>query len=164
MFDGWDHSFVRWNRSSFQLLLKIKKNHRCQHQVVNWLYVGGSGPGNYSVVQDAIDNASDGNTVYVYPGVYSDFSTEYGCILINKVISLIGENKLNTILNGTGYARVLIVDADEVTVSGFTGQNGGAPELEGYFGIGIDVANGHRNVRIYDNIITENQAGICDRL
>jgi len=29
----------------------------------NWLYVGGSGPGNYSVIQDVIDNASDGDTV-----------------------------------------------------------------------------------------------------
>ena len=31
----------------------------------NTLYVGGSGPGNYSSIQDAIDNASDGDTVYV---------------------------------------------------------------------------------------------------
>jgi len=126
----------------------------------HWLYVGGSGLGNYSVVQDAIDNASDGDTVYVYHGIYSDFSTYYGCIQIKKVISLIGENKSNTILNGTGYARVLIIDADDVNVSGFTVQNGGAPELEGYSGWGIDISSGHRNVRIYDNIITENHLGI----
>jgi parallel beta-helix repeat protein len=126
----------------------------------NWLYVGGSGPGNYSVIQDAIDNASDGDTIYVYHGIYSDFSTDYGCIQIKKVLNLLGENKLNTILNGTGYARVLIVDADEVSVSGFTVQNGGAPEQEGYFGVGIDVGSGHRNIRIYNNIITENQIGI----
>ncbi|MBE3136035.1 MAG: hypothetical protein IMZ43_01355 [Thermoplasmata archaeon] len=34
----------------------------------NWLYVGGSGPGNYSTIQDAIDNASDSDTVYIYNG------------------------------------------------------------------------------------------------
>ena len=34
----------------------------------NWLYVGGSGPGNYTRIQDAIDNASDGDTVFVYSG------------------------------------------------------------------------------------------------
>jgi len=32
----------------------------------NTLYVGGSGPGNYTSIQDAIDDASDGDTVYVY--------------------------------------------------------------------------------------------------
>jgi hypothetical protein len=28
-------------------------------------YVGGSGEGNYSTIQDAVDNASDGDTVFV---------------------------------------------------------------------------------------------------
>jgi hypothetical protein len=32
----------------------------------SWLYVGGSGPGNYSKIQDAVDNTSDGDTVFVY--------------------------------------------------------------------------------------------------
>jgi len=30
----------------------------------NILYVGGSGEGNYSSIQDAIDNASDGDTIF----------------------------------------------------------------------------------------------------
>ena len=34
------------------------------------LYVGGNGTGNYTSIQDAIDNASDGDTVYVYNGTY----------------------------------------------------------------------------------------------
>ncbi|MBN2065256.1 MAG: hypothetical protein JW771_00415, partial [Candidatus Thermoplasmatota archaeon] len=29
------------------------------------LYVGGVGPGNYSYIQDAIDNASEGDTVFI---------------------------------------------------------------------------------------------------
>jgi len=36
----------------------------------NTLYVGGSGEGNYSSIQDAIDDASDGDTVFVYNGSY----------------------------------------------------------------------------------------------
>ena len=36
----------------------------------NILYVGGSGPGNYSKIQDAIDDASDGDTVFVFNGIY----------------------------------------------------------------------------------------------
>ena len=35
----------------------------------NTLYVGGSGPGNYTKIQDAIDNTSDGDTVFVYKGI-----------------------------------------------------------------------------------------------
>lgn len=60
------------------------------------LYVGGSGPGNYTKIQDAINNASDGDTIFIYQGVY------YENILVNKSISLIGENKYSTIIDG-GY-------------------------------------------------------------
>ena len=49
----------------------------------NTLYVGGSGPGNYTKIQDAIDNASDGDTVFVYNGTY------YENVVINKSIDLI---------------------------------------------------------------------------
>lgn len=34
------------------------------------LYVGGSGQGNYSTIQSAIDNASSGDTVFVFNGTY----------------------------------------------------------------------------------------------
>ena len=36
------------------------------HREGNTLYVGGSGPGNFSHIQDAIDAASPGDTVFVY--------------------------------------------------------------------------------------------------
>ena len=36
----------------------------------NTLYVGGTGPGNYTSIQNAVDNASDGDTVFVYDGTY----------------------------------------------------------------------------------------------
>ena len=32
----------------------------------NTLYVGGNGSNNYTKIQDAIDDASDGDTVFVY--------------------------------------------------------------------------------------------------
>ena len=54
----------------------------------NILYVGGSGPGNYSKIQDAIDNASDGDTVFVF----NDSSPYNENIIVNKQISLIGED------------------------------------------------------------------------
>jgi len=48
------------------------------------LYVGGSGAGNYTRIQDAIDNASDGDTVFVYSRRYIEN------IVIEKSLSLIG--------------------------------------------------------------------------
>ena len=36
------------------------------------LYVGGDGPGNYTKIQDAIENATSGDTIFVY-----DDSTPY---------------------------------------------------------------------------------------
>lgn len=51
-----------------------------------WLYVGGNGPGNYTRIQDAVDNASDGDTVFVFNGSY------YENIKITKSITVSGEN------------------------------------------------------------------------
>jgi len=58
----------------------------------NWLYVGGSGPGNYSKIQDAIDNATDGDVVFVY-----DDSSPYheNLVIPQTSLTLTGEiNKL----------------------------------------------------------------------
>ena len=59
------------------------------------LYVGGNGTGNYSKIQDAIDNASDGDTVYVY----DDSSPYYENVVLNKSINLIGEDKNSTVIS-----------------------------------------------------------------
>ena len=54
----------------------------------NTLYVGGSGPGNYSRIQYAINNASDGDTVFVF----DDSSPYFENLIIDVSINLIGEN------------------------------------------------------------------------
>ena len=40
-------------------------------------YVGGTGSGNYSTIQNAINDASDGDTVYVFQGTYNQPGREY---------------------------------------------------------------------------------------
>ena len=82
----------------------------------NSLYVGGSGPNNYTTIQDAIDDASDGDTVFVYSGSYHEYIG-----IISKSISIIGENKNSTIIDfDKPGALVLFRDSHNCYFSGFT--------------------------------------------
>ncbi len=67
------------------------------------IYVGGSGSGNYSSIQSAIDDANDGDTVFVYSGTY------YEHINVNLAINLIGEDKNTTIIDGGGIGAIVDV-------------------------------------------------------
>lgn len=108
------------------------------------LYVGGSGPGNYSNIQDAINNASNGDTVFVYNGVY------YEDIVVDKSIDLIGENKEGTIIDGEGISDIISIFANQVVISGFTIRNG-------HFAILIQNSSNHL---IDGNIIVDSLHGI----
>jgi len=79
----------------------------------NTLYVGGTGPNNYTTIQSAIDNASDGDTVFVYNGTY------YEHLIINKSLKLKGEDKCSTIISGLNQNTIFII-SDFVSVCGFT--------------------------------------------
>ena len=88
----------------------------------NWLYVGGSGPGNYTRIQDAVDNATDNDTVFVY----DDSSPYYENVVINKAsISLIGEDKNTTVIDGSKKDSVVLIEVDNVKIAGFMMMNGG---------------------------------------
>ncbi|MCD6572855.1 MAG: right-handed parallel beta-helix repeat-containing protein, partial [Thermoplasmata archaeon] len=86
----------------------------------NILYVGGSGAGNYTKIQDAINAANDGDTIFVYSGIYHEN------VVIDKSIHLIGEDKNTTIIDGNNAGDVVKIIADDVTISGFTVQNSGS--------------------------------------
>jgi parallel beta-helix repeat protein len=95
----------------------------------NILYVGGSGLGNYSIIQDAIDNASDGDTVFVFSGTY------FENVVVDKSIDLIGEDRENTFVDGNeSGGHVVNINANRVNIAGFTIQNcGGIPNAAGVF-------------------------------
>ena len=82
----------------------------------NILYVGGNGTGNYSRIQDAIDNASDDDTVFVY--AYS--SPYYENLIVNTSIDLIGEDRNATIIDGKRINDTIWIKTSSVNVSGFT--------------------------------------------
>jgi len=86
----------------------------------NILYVGGNGPGNYSSIQNAIDDANNGDKVYVYEGIYNEN------INIYKKLDLVGEDKNTTIISpGKSYHSKGIIDitADRVSLIGFSVQS-----------------------------------------
>jgi parallel beta-helix repeat protein len=79
-----------------------------------WLYVGGVGPGNYTKIQDAIDNASDEDTIFVYSGIYNEN------IVINKSIVLIGQGRETTKILGANGTEIIRLQDCRVDLTGFT--------------------------------------------
>jgi len=127
-----------------------------------WWYVGGTGPGNYTIIQDAVDNASNGDTVFVYHGTYNQDPHLLQCVTIEKSISLIGEDKNTTIIKGCRIGDVITEVAGNVTITGFTLENGGAGNNPGA-AINIFKSNGMgtiSNILIHDNIIAYNGRGM----
>jgi parallel beta-helix repeat protein len=80
--------------------------------------VDDSGGAHFTTIQEAIDAANDGNTVFVYSGTYFEH------LIINKSITLMGEDKEKTIIDGGGSGTVINVSGDDVSISGFTIQKG----------------------------------------
>lgn len=102
----------------------------------NILYVGGTGPGNYTKIQDALNDSTNGDIVFVYNGFYDEN------LLIENSISLIGEDKNNTIIRGFSsleeYEKnkdTIRIKADWVNITGFKIIN---KTLDLYAGIRID--------------------------
>jgi parallel beta-helix repeat protein len=97
----------------------------------------------YETIQEAI-NANEtinGHTISVDAGTY------YENVVVNKSISLIGENKINTIIDGTGlnYTGTLVtITADNVEMSRFTVINAG------FIGIYVDDS---QYCEVHENIV-----------
>jgi parallel beta-helix repeat protein len=84
------------------------------------LYVGGSGQGNYSKIQDAIDNSSDQDMIFVY-----DDSSPYNeNIIIDKSIIIMGEDPDSTIIDGDSKQCTITINSSNVSFGGFTIING----------------------------------------
>jgi parallel beta-helix repeat protein len=116
------------------------------------LYVGG-GPGNYSFIQDAINNATDGDTVFVYKGIYQEN------IIINHSILLLGECKENTVIDGKNQWNTISVEYDNVKINEFTIMNGNSSSgILDWFLAGIRITANHTTIS--NNIITNNRIGI----
>ena len=137
---------------------KIKNSSDISSATNETLYVGGIGPNNYTRIQDAINDATDGDTIFVFNGTY--FET----IVIDKSIKLIGENKHGTIIDGSKpqsllrkrFTVIITITTDDVTISGFTIQN-----AIGIDGRGIYVLKNSGRSYTLDNLIVDNIIKNC---
>lgn len=142
----------------------------CKADEGNILYVNDDSGENYMSIQEAIDHAQDGDTVFVYNGTY------YENLIINKTITLTGENKNTTIIDGSERGDVVSIVSDSVNVTGFTITNGGS-DINASAGVKLNSSNStisgciitnngkhgilimrlNYNNTIRDNIITNNR-------
>jgi len=113
-------------------------------------YVGGPNPGNYSKIQWAIDNASNGDTIFVYDGIY------YENVIVDKRVNLIGNGSKTTIIDGgwQDHRDVVTIVTNGVNMSGFGIINSYMGHEFG--GIGVHSSNN----RIFDNNCHQNLYGL----
>ncbi|NJD54076.1 MAG: hypothetical protein FIB07_14570 [Candidatus Methanoperedens sp.] len=76
------------------------------------LTVDDSGGANYTRIQDAIDNASAGDTILVYSGTY------FGNVNVNKRLILRGIGR--PVVDARGSGSAITLAADEIILEGFT--------------------------------------------
>lgn len=88
------------------------------------VYVGGTGPGNYSSIQEGLDRVAMGGTIFVYPGEYHEN------LEIRTPVIIRGENKENTLIDGGGGGNAIIqILGGNATLQGLTIQHGGVSKM-----------------------------------
>jgi parallel beta-helix repeat protein len=105
-------------------------------------------PDDYPSIQAAINAANDVDVIFVRNGTYNEN------VVVNKSISLVGENRNGTFIDSIGIGgNVVSITASHVNVSGFTMQHSGS----WYSGIYLDRVVG---CVISDNILVNDFFGL----
>lgn len=122
-------------------------------------------PYHFATIQEAIDHANNGDKVFVKAGVYNEH------VVVNKTVSLMGEDSKTTVVDGNFSSHVINVVCDYVQVTGFTVRNcgnltwdaalnvnasycrifGNVVEPSGFFGISL---YGSTNSEVRENNVT----------
>jgi len=100
----------------------------------------------YAAIQEAINapETLDGHEIFVASGIYDENVT------INKSLSLVGEDRDTTVIDGNRAARVIYVTANNVKVANFAIRNG-------TFGLWLDNS---QNSKIIGNTLQDGSYGI----
>jgi parallel beta-helix repeat protein len=94
-------------------------------------------PDDFASIQAAINNAVDGDTVFVKTGMY------YEHVVVNQTVVLVGENRATTVIDGSHSGVVVNVTRDGVGISGLTIQRSGTSWNIGGppYGAGVYMSN-----------------------
>ena len=104
-------------------------------------------PTDYLSIQAALDNAADGDTIFVKKGTYMENP------VINKSVSLVGEGRDATVIDVTTGLKV---KRDNVTITGFTISGKGSTGISGGTGISLET----NTCNISENKITNVTHGL----
>ncbi len=106
-------------------------------------------PDDYVTIQEAINNADDGDTIFVKSGTYVE------TLIIGTSISLIGEDVTSTVIDGnnTAVRHVIEMATNNVKIIGFTIQKSGGVKYYERAGIYVGSSGGNN---ISGNIIMDN--------
>lgn len=111
-------------------------------------------PDDFPTIEEGVNNAKSWDKIFVRSGIYKEN------IIVDKVgLEIIGENKLNTVIDGgkTEYDAIKIIKSN-VKIQGFTITNA-CNEKQGLWDIsGVKILSS--NVTIKGNIIAYNKLGI----
>jgi len=127
-------------------------------------------PDDYPTIQEGINNANEGDTVFLRAGTY------YEHVVVNRTLNIIGEDRNNVIIDGMGeYAIVVEINSSNVLLKSVTIQNTeNKPPLllsnvsgciidsitSRFSYTGMTVRYSH-NCTIQNSIFQDNQGGIC---
>jgi len=68
-------------------------------------------------INEGVNNASSGDTVFVYSGEYNE------SITVNKPLNITGESKHTTSVGNVGYEDIFYISSDNVAINNFTLEN-----------------------------------------
>ena len=87
----------------------------------------------YQYIHDAVENASNGDTIYVFSGTYNE------TVIVDKTLQINGEDKNNTIIDGMYNNVIVRILRDSVSIMNFTVRNSGG--YQNNAGIKLDSKN-----------------------
>lgn len=122
------------------IFLLAYSTRQAQLEPFTWT-VDDNGPADFQTIQEAINAAQQGDFITVGSGIYREHVT------VNKSVSVAGEDRSTTIIDGDGTATVVNVTANNVMLEGFTIRNGRN-------GIIVSAA---RNCTIRGNLVEDNK-------
>jgi len=110
-------------------------------------------PSEYESIQEAVNEALDGDIIYVKAGIYQEN------LVIDKPIILIGEDPRRTLLDGGMSDYTILIKRGSVVITGFTITGGGTIINIGGRGAGLQIYNSSR-VLVFRNYFTGNRMAI----